>query len=544
MPTAEPATGPKVGRNDRRRTGPGAAPSSRCRRNPCFVPGPSAVRLRCRAQSVAFINPGKSDEVYWMTATQGMQAVARSLGMTFEVQYAQREPLKTFEIAREMVARPPGKRPDYIVVTDDYSVADQLLKIIDAAGVKTFLAYSSIPVDQRGGVGSPRGKYKGWLGSLEPRAEDAGDLTADALIERGKRQKAFGPDGKLHLLAIAGDRSTPSSIKRNQGMRRAVAEDPNVVLDQEVYASWTREKAAEQAEWLYQRYPHARLIWAGNDLMAFGAMAAWEKRGGKPGADAWFSGINTSTEALEAVKSGRLTSLAGGHFITGAWTLVMIYDYHHGRDFADEGLELERPMFAEFTPLLADRYIQQFSGGFDSIDFGRYSKVKNPQLKRYNFGFAQLLEAKPWSCDRDAKGLARKRPRGIVDLPRWTDAVQFDGRNWRWTMRHFMASSPTSSPVSPAGEIWGRCSRACAMISSRPASMGSRPWDQPANSPISTGDNAAASSRSWSRPRADACRSLRSRRHDHRRRRVPSARDAGAGLRRHPRHSRSLFPDL
>ncbi len=75
-----------------------------------------------RAQSVAFINPGKSDEIYWMTATQGMQAVARSLGMTFEVQYAQREPLKTFEIARELVARAPGKRPDYIVLTDDYSV--------------------------------------------------------------------------------------------------------------------------------------------------------------------------------------------------------------------------------------------------------------------------------------------------------------------------------------------------------------------------------------------------------------------------------------
>jgi ABC-type sugar transport system substrate-binding protein len=63
--------------------------------------------------------------------------------------------------------------------------------------------------------------------------------------------------------------------------------------------------------------------------MAFGAMTAWEKRGGKPSADAWFSGINTSTEALEAIKSGRLTSLAGGHFITGAWSLVMIYYYPH-----------------------------------------------------------------------------------------------------------------------------------------------------------------------------------------------------------------------
>jgi ABC-type sugar transport system substrate-binding protein len=185
-----------------------------------------------RAQSVAFINPGKSDEIYWMTATQAMQAAARSLGMTFEVQYAQREPLKTLEIAREMVARPPGKRPEYIVITDDYAVADQLLRIIDPAGVKTFLAYSSIPVDQRGGVGSPRGKYKGWLGSLEPRAEDAGYMTARALIERGKREKAFGPDGKLHMLAIAGDRSTASSLKRNQGMRRAVGENPIAVVDQ------------------------------------------------------------------------------------------------------------------------------------------------------------------------------------------------------------------------------------------------------------------------------------------------------------------------
>jgi len=344
------------------------------------------------AQTVAFINPGKSDEIYWITATQSMQAAAKSLGMAFEVQYAQREPLKTLEIARELVARPAGKRPEYIVITDDYAVADQLLKIVDDAGVKTFLAYSSIPVDQRSNTGSPRGKYKGWLGSLEPRAEDAGYMTARALIDRGKREKAFGIDGKLHMLAIAGDRSTPSSINRNQGMRRAISEDARVVLKEEVYAAWSRELGSQQAESLYRRYPDAKLVWAGNDLMAFGAMTAWEARGGKPGVDAWFSGINTSTEALEAIKSGRLTSLAGGHFITGAWALLMIYDYHHGRDFADEGLELRRPMFAEFTPQLADRYLERFSGGFEGVDFSRYSKVKNPKLKRYNFGFSQLLE--------------------------------------------------------------------------------------------------------------------------------------------------------
>ena len=340
------------------------------------------------AQSVAFINPGKSDEIYWVTATQGMRAAADSLGMTFEVQYAEREPVRTFAIAREMVARAIDKRPEYIVITDDAAVADQLLKIIDAAGVKSFLAYSSIPSDQRVGIGSPRGQYKGWLGSLEPRAEDAGYLTAHALIERGKKEQAFGRDGKLHMLAIAGDRATSSSLKRNEGMRRAIAEDSMVVVDQQLYAAWSRE----YAEALYRRYPDARLIWAGNDLMAFGAMAAWEKRGGKPGVDAWFSGINTSIEALEAIKSGRLTSLVGGHFITGAFALVMLYDYHRGRDFSDEGLELQRPMFAQFTPRLADRYLERFKNGFVSIDFSQFSKVKNPQIKRYDFGFAQLLE--------------------------------------------------------------------------------------------------------------------------------------------------------
>ena len=219
-----------------------------------------------RAQSVAFINPGKSDEIYWATATQGMQAVAKSLGMTFEVQYAQREHLKTLEIAREMVARPADKRPEYIVITNDYAVGAELLRIIDGAGVKSFLAYSSIPLDQRSDVGAPRAKYKGWLGSLEPRAEDAGYLTARALIERGKREKAFGPDGKLHMLAIAGDRTTATSIKRNQGMRRAIAEDPRVVLEQEIYAAWTRENGAEQADLLSAqrarrcRIPLARLL--------------------------------------------------------------------------------------------------------------------------------------------------------------------------------------------------------------------------------------------------------------------------------------------
>ncbi|HUL97575.1 MAG TPA: ABC transporter substrate-binding protein [Usitatibacter sp.] len=350
-----------------------------------------AFAAQAAAQTMVFINPGKSDEVYWVTAAHAMESAARDLGVKLEVLYAQRDHMRTIEFARDIAARPAAARPEFVILSNDNATGPEIVRILDAAGVKTFLAFSSIPAEGRGETLGPREKYKGWLGSLEPHAEDAGYMTARALIAQGRKANARAADGRLHLIAIAGDRTTPSSVRRNDGMQKAVAESHDVVVDQVVYAGWARDKAAEQAEWLFARYPEARLVWAGNDLMAFGAMQALEKRGGVPGKDAFFSGVNTSKEAMDALASGRLTALAGGHFITGAWAVVMLYDYAHGRDFRDEGLELDSPMFASFDARSAAVFMARYGENFDSVGFRRYSKALNPKLKRYDFGFAQLL---------------------------------------------------------------------------------------------------------------------------------------------------------
>jgi ABC-type sugar transport system substrate-binding protein len=344
--------------------------------------------------SVVFINPGKSDEVYWVTVTRAMQAAAKSLDVNLEVQFAERQHSRVLEIAQQVIARPDPQRPDFVIFSNDYALGPELLRLFDAANIKTFLAFSGISEpNERAMTGSPRQRYKGWLGSLEPQADDAGYLTAQALLAHGRKVGAHTADGKLHLLAISGDRSTPVSLRRSEGMRRAISEASDAVLDQEVYAEWNRDKAAEKVAVLYQRYPGARLVWAGSDQMAFGSMQAWEKRGGQAGKDAWFSGINTSREAMDAVQSGRLSALAGGHFIAGAWALVMLYDYANGRDFASkEGLELNQPMFSLFNPAQAALYVARFGDmRFDQVDFRQYSKTRNPQLKQYDFSFGQLL---------------------------------------------------------------------------------------------------------------------------------------------------------
>ena len=56
------------------------------------------------AQAVAFINPGHPDEPYWRTVSESMNAAARSLGVPLEVYFVRREHVRSFEIARTIVA--------------------------------------------------------------------------------------------------------------------------------------------------------------------------------------------------------------------------------------------------------------------------------------------------------------------------------------------------------------------------------------------------------------------------------------------------------
>jgi hypothetical protein len=44
----------------------------------------------------------------------------------------------------------------------------------------------------------------------------------------------------------------------------------------------------------------------------------------------------------EAVKDGILVVSVEGHSITGGWTLVLLHNCHHGKDFASDGVASQR----------------------------------------------------------------------------------------------------------------------------------------------------------------------------------------------------------
>ncbi|MFM8769759.1 MAG: sugar ABC transporter substrate-binding protein, partial [Rubrivivax sp.] len=114
------------------------------------------------AQRVAFINPGKSDEAFWVSATRAMEAAARDLGVELEVRYAERQFPLALELAREIAARPEAQRPNYVVVVNEGAAGPELLRIL-ADKTQVFMAYSGItqPADVAA-AGAPRQKFAQW----------------------------------------------------------------------------------------------------------------------------------------------------------------------------------------------------------------------------------------------------------------------------------------------------------------------------------------------------------------------------------------------
>ncbi|MEN9659872.1 MAG: hypothetical protein RL571_3337 [Pseudomonadota bacterium] len=343
------------------------------------------------AISVLFINPGKTSEAFWVSVSQSMAAAAQDLGMELRIIYAERDHLRMPLLLQQAIDQ--GAKPDYLIVVNERQMAPPLLAIAERAHIPTLLAFNDLTPEQLMQSGLPRKKLKYWIGSLTTDNRQAGYLTGKTLLKRLVQSKKIGIDGRYQLLAMSGDKSTPASQERLLGLQDALQEFPNVELKQVIYGNWSRGLATEQMAVLLDRYPDVAAVWCSNDLMAFGVLSSLERRYG-PDHGVLVSAINHSNDAISMIKNGRLTALAAGHFLLGAWSMVLLYDYAHGYDFSAQGTQIQLPMFSLLNANNADLFLSRFSRqGLSHYDFSRYSKAINPRINNYSGDSSATLDA-------------------------------------------------------------------------------------------------------------------------------------------------------
>lgn len=338
-----------------------------------------------QATSVVFLNPGNSTETFWVSYAQFMQAAARDLGLDLRVRYSERNPQTTLLQARE--ALQGTERPDYLVLVNEQYIAPQILRLSQGSGVKLLIVNNALTPDQVQLLDARQ--YPNWIGSLVANDEEAGYLMLRELL---RVHTPVAPGQTIDLLAFSGAKNTPAAQLREQGLRRALEEFPQVRLRQLVYGEWNRQRAFEQATQLFKRYPQTGLVWAANDEMALGAMAALEQRGGVPGKTVLFSAVNSSPQILKARLDGRLSALVAGHFTQGGWAMVLLHDDALGVDMSQHGgRERSEALFQLIDPAQARR-LQRFNAGEDHpLDFRALSAVGKPAAYRYPFSLQLLL---------------------------------------------------------------------------------------------------------------------------------------------------------
>ncbi len=341
------------------------------------------------AASVVFLNPGKTGEEFWVSYVKFMQAAASDLGMQLRVLDAQRD--RDLMLAQARTVLQGDNKPDYLLFINEEYAAPEILRLAKDSGVKLFAVSNTLTTDQQHVIGSSRETYPNWIGSLVPNDVDAGYMLASGLIKRARESH---PGQPLEMLAFSGVKQTPSSQEREQGLKKALAENPDVRLRVMAFGGWQRQRAYDQASTLLPRYPDINMIWAASDEMALGAMQAAVELGHKPGQDIHFATINSSAEALQAKIDGRIDVLVSGQFTIGGWALVMLHDYDNGVDFAKRGgkdrtVPIYVTLDAKQSAHLASHIAGQDNYG---LDFRRYCLQNQSKLREYNFSLRPMLD--------------------------------------------------------------------------------------------------------------------------------------------------------
>ncbi|HKX40393.1 MAG TPA: ABC transporter substrate-binding protein [Burkholderiaceae bacterium] len=336
------------------------------------------------APRVVFLNPGEPVErgkgPHWSMTARFMADAAKTFGMQLEVLYAERDHLLMLRQAESVAKR--ADQPDYVVMVNEKLAAQSMLQMFARSPAKVLVIHNDLTPEQRSEIGNERERLRNWIGTAttdEARAQYR--LMEELYRQLGEREP--------RVLGITGDRATPVSLERAQGVSDFIAHAGRGQTLQLLYSDWSSADAQSKANVLLSRYPQANIIWAANDTMALGALRAVKASGAK----VLVGGTGGWPDALASMLEAGLAASMGSHFFIGAWAMVLLHDYHHGADFAaaQGGPTLKLDYLSVVNRHNAAHYDQAVYKRSGPMDFGAYSKVLHPRPGRYDFNLAPLL---------------------------------------------------------------------------------------------------------------------------------------------------------
>lgn len=128
-------------------------------------------------------------------------------------------------------------------------------------------------------------------------------------VDEGRRAAEWlikATNGKAKIIQLEGTTGSSPANDRRKGFEEAIKAHPGMEIVASQSGDFARDKGRQVAETLLQAHPDATAIYAHNDEMAMGAIAAIEAAGKVPGKDIVLVSIDGTRDALQAIIDGKL----------------------------------------------------------------------------------------------------------------------------------------------------------------------------------------------------------------------------------------------
>lgn len=149
--------------------------------------------------------------------------------------------------------------------------------------------------------------------SVDPKLAVAGKdyvtFIGSDFVEEGKRVAEWlvkNANGKTKVIELEGTTGSSPANDRKKGFDEAIKAAGGFEIVASQSGDFARDKGRQVAEALLQAHPDANVIYAHNDEMALGAIAALEAAGKKPGTDVLVLSIDGGKEAVQAIADGKI----------------------------------------------------------------------------------------------------------------------------------------------------------------------------------------------------------------------------------------------
>jgi len=140
-------------------------------------------------------------------------------------------------------------------------------------------------------------------------------------------------NGKAVIIELEGTVGSSPANDRKKGFDDAIKAFPDMKIVDSQTGDFARDKGRQVAETLLQAHPDVTAIYAHNDEMAMGAIAALEAAGKVPGKDVIIVSIDGTKDAAQAIVDGKLGATVECNPKFGPKAFETMVKYANGETF-------------------------------------------------------------------------------------------------------------------------------------------------------------------------------------------------------------------